>query len=172
MKHEFESIANLFDGSVFEYQEANVKLPNSSNMPIEKYKLKIPYMDNWIFIENEFGNHNMGHVELELKNANIPHFKVKSGNHFLNLIMRKKHLLKIDCADLTFKEHLATMLISSNLEEIAKRNTFEPEMRTEVSFNTIKIITDYHLEFNDKLGAIEALIELYKALINHTFQRL
>lgn len=65
-----------------------------------------------------------------------------------------------------FKLFLHYATESSNLEKIAKENTFEPKITSVKEKNIQFIKTQYSLQFEDKLGGLKALIEFHKLLID------
>lgn len=137
-----------------------------SFLPISQYTIEVKHKDYVIKIENELGNHNLGKVVLCLNQHSIPDFKITAIEHFFNLFLRRKNLLQINCKLLDFKQKLEDIVEQSNLNKIANTNSFEPTIRTYKEKNIQFIKTDYSLQFEDKIGAIDALIHFHKLLLD------
>ena len=99
--------------------------------------------------------------------GSLPIFTITNINHLVNLFLRKKQILKVDCSNESFKHYLQNLLIETNLEKIAKDNLFEPKISSKIEGENLVIETIYHLEFEEKIEALKALIEFYKKLISY-----
>ncbi len=167
MKKLFEELANEWENTTFSYEDFRVAGAGFSKQPITMYSLEMIYKGNYIRIKNDLGNHNTGNVELRIKEKLLPDFEVSGTNHFANLFLRRKELLKVTCGDIKFKKYLEKKLIDSNLEQVAKDNLFEPKITCKAEMLCSDITTLYHLEFSDKIGAIKAIVHFYKDLIDY-----
>ncbi|MFD2909614.1 hypothetical protein ACFSX9_12825 [Flavobacterium ardleyense] len=167
MKIIFEKLADEIQNATFSYEDFNVLGKGFSRLTISTYLLEVSYKGNYIRIKNEFGNHNLGTVELIIKNRTLPEFEIKSGNHFFNLFLPKRKMINVYCKNYAFKKFLEKKLIDSKLEQIAQNNLFEPKITNNTFEFNSTIQTLYHLEFEDKIGALKALINFHKELIDY-----
>ncbi len=163
----FEALATELENTTFTYEDYNVPLGGFTKLPMTLYNLETMYKGYSIQVQNEFGNHNLGNVNLVLQNKTLPEFDVVSGNHFTNLFLRKKDMLTVKCRNIAFKKFLEQKLQDSNLQRIAKDNLFEPKITNKSNQVDSHIHTLYHLEFSEKIGAIKAIINFYKDLIDY-----
>ena len=162
MKPLFENLATELENTTFSYQDYY-----NPNLPMTIYSMETNYKGNSIRTKNEFGNHNLGNIDLILNDKKLPEFEVTSTNHFVNLFLRKKEMLTVESRNITFKKFVEKKLRESNLQQIAKENSFEPRITNKHIHFDSHINTLYHLQFSDKIGAIKAIINFYKHLIEY-----
>lgn len=167
MKALYENISNKIENSTFSYSDYKVDGDGFSILPISIYSLVVDYKGSAICVENELGNHNIGKVELLLEGKRLPEFRITNTNHFVNIFLRRKIILKVECKNNLFKKFLEQKLTETGLEKLAKDNLFEPEIFNLFERNKMKIVTKYHLQFEDKTGVIKPLISFYKSLIDY-----
>lgn len=141
---------------------------NRSRLFITKYELEILYKNRPIKILNEMGNHNLGSFEVAFpSNLTIPDFRIVTKSHLWKLFHPKSNILVVDYKNISFQTFLQKTSITSNLETVCRANLFEPVINVKRTKNEeIKIITDYHLEFNDKKTAMLSLVNFYKSIID------
>ena len=157
-KHEngqYEVIDSKFDGS------------GGSKMFVSYYHLDIDYKDHRIHISYEMGNHNMAKIEMQLLPGEIiPEFSITNRSHYYRLFYRKANILKVKSTNITFKKYLEDLLLSTNLEMLARENLFEPQIGI-VRKETTKVLNaEFHLVFGDKEGVLHALISFYKGIVD------
>ncbi|MDH1883781.1 MULTISPECIES: hypothetical protein [Empedobacter] len=167
----FESQLKLFtqsyDDAIFYNNDAKVDGTIGAKLHLSYYYIDIPYKNCLIYVEQELGNHNLGKIRVTLDKISLPIFTITNINHLVNLFLRKKQILKVDCSNESFKHYLQNLLIETNLEKIAKDNLFEPKISSKIEGENLVIETIYHLEFEEKIEALKALIEFYKKLISY-----
>ena len=166
MQNEYKALADSYENAIFSFNDFKVGGVGGSRMTISEYHIEIPYKNMIINVSNELGNHNLGKVDVTLSNCNFHSFEITSRNHFMSLFSRKKEMLKISCTNNTFKNTLQNTAIASGLEKIAKQNAFEPHIASNYTNGKWNVSTKYHLEFEDKIGALKALIDFHKLLID------
>ncbi|MFA7445943.1 MAG: hypothetical protein WCY89_08350 [Flavobacteriaceae bacterium] len=166
MRIQYENISKEIENSKFSYSDYKVDSPGFSKIAASIYNLHVNYKEHIIYVKNELGHQNLGRVEVQL-DKRLPEFKISNTNHFVNLFLRKKNILKVTCKNHSFKKFLEQKLIELNLEKIAKESLFEPEIYNVFERNAMKIITTYHLQFDNKTAPIQPLVNLYKSLIDY-----
>lgn len=132
---------------------------------ISKYQIELEHKNYLIEIDNELGNQNLGSVRMDLQGQHIPSFKISTRNHFLNLLTLKKEMLKISTNDSVFKSKIEQAIKHSKLEEIAQKNSFEPEISLKFMNSKPYLETNYSLQFEDKIGGLQAIVDFYKSII-------
>ncbi len=166
MQNEYKAVADSYENAIFSFNDFKVGGVGGSRMIISEYHIEIPHKSMIIKVSNELGNHNLGKVDLILNNCNFYNFEITSRNHFMSLFSRKKEMLNIECSNNIFKKTLQNIAITSGLEKVAKQNAFEPHITSNYTNGKWIISTKYHLEFEDKLGALKALIDFHKLIID------
>lgn len=166
MIEQYKALAESLADAEFRFEDKKVKGHLGSFLPITHYYINLNYKGYSIEAKNELGNFNMGTVSVDLKHHEIPDFKINATDHFTNLFLRRKNILKVKSNDSIFKEKLIEFSIESNLEKIAKENSFEPSIYPKHEIGKQLIITDYSLQLDDKIGALEAIINFYKRIID------
>lgn len=168
MKEIFEQIASQIPDCELNIADSKIHGRRiGSRISVSVYELKFYYNTHLIIIKNELGLSNMGKICTVLNRPNIPDFEITTRDHFSKLFSRNKATFKIKCKDSLFSDFIQRKINLSMLEKIAEDNLFEPKIHTCVSGLEMEIITDYHLEFKDKMGALSALIHFYKSLIDY-----
>lgn len=172
MQQEFEKIADQIDNCEFSYRD--FKFPGrvvGSIIPASTYLLKIYYKDHLIFVENEFGQTDVGKIVVDLMFSNIPVFEITTRSHFEKFFSRDKTTFKINCQNDALSDYLQRRISIYKLDEIAKTNPFEPHIFTSTTAKSMKVITNYHLKFKDKTEALLALVNFYKSLIDYSLKK-
>lgn len=174
MNEVFEEIAKQ-ENCEFKTHAEKYAIPNGTRFFVYHYFLKIEYKNHFINITNELGNHNMGKMEMALMpTENIAECSITSRSPFARLFNKKLNMLKVECVDPVFNKYLQDLLFSTNLENLARENRFEPRISFSLNQNNDMLLTtDYHLEFNNKKDVLLSLIKFYKAIVTHlqTFGR-
>lgn len=169
MEKQYQKLAESFERSTFDFMDKKV-VGNTNHVNsiihISVYNLNIEYKNTNIEIRNELGNHNLGKINCILPSNKIPPFKITTNNHFYNLFFKKKTLFKVRCENENFKSNLEQFLVNSGMNEIAKESSFQPTIQLIYKDKQAFLQTDYHLEFDDKIGALHALIYFYQNLID------
>ena len=172
MKEILAAVAEQEKGD-FDFTEAMFNGFRGSKVFVTYYRLKLDYKGNTITINYELGNHNMAKIEMEIKNTEaIPEFLVNNRSQYYRLLYRKANILKIECNDVVFKKFIEELFFSTNLELIARDNLFEPKIRCSLTDNGLKtLVTDFNVAFSDKKGALLALIDFYKSIVDYSANR-
>ena len=147
----------------------NMLILNGTRIFVYHYFLKIAYKNHIINITNELGNHNMGKIEMAIiPTENISEFIITSRSIYVRLFNKKLNILKVECKDSTFNKYLQDLLFSTNLENLARENRFQPQISCSLNQSKDMLLTtDYHLEFNSKKDVLLSLIKFYKAIVTH-----
>lgn len=162
----FKLLSEEFVESEFYYKDNQVAGSIGSYISITTYFLNIKYKGFLIEATNELGNFNLGKISISLNNNSIPEFKITAIDHFTNLFLRRKKLLKVKCKNKFFLNALNEFTIHSNLEKITKENSFEPNIFSLNERGNYHVKTVYSLQLEDKMGALRALICFYKLVID------
>lgn len=172
MKEILAAVAEQEKGE-FDFTEAMFNGFRGSKVFVTYYLLKLDYKGNTITMNYELGNHNMAKIEMEIKNTEaIPQFLVTNRSQYYRLLYRKANILKVECNDVVFKKFIEELFCSTNLELIARDNLFEPKIRCSLADNGIKtLVTDFNIAFSDKKGALLALIDFYKSIVDYSENR-
>lgn len=171
MQQEFEKIAAQIGNCEFSYRDFKFSAHISARIPASEYKLKIHYKEHLIFVENEFGQTDMGKFAVDLMFSNIPVFEITTRSHFVKFFSRDKTTFKINCQNDTLSDYLQRRISMCKLDEIAKTNPFEPHIFTSTTTKSMKVITSYHLKFKDRTEALLALVDFYKSLIDYSVRK-
>lgn len=172
MKEKYKEFASKIADCEFTYNDFKISgRILGSKVFASLYELKISYKDHFIFVRNELGQSNMGKIVAVLKHANFPDFEITTRNHFTKLFSGDKSTFRIKCDNDSLANYIRQRIGMCNLEQIAKDNLFEPKIYTSLHENKTEIITDYHLEFEDKTGALTALVSFYKSLVDYSVRR-
>ena len=167
MEKLYEKLSLEFENAVFRFQDIKYTGLGSTYMLVSTYDVEFYYKGYHIISSQELGNSNMGRIIVCLNNKIVPDFTIETIDHFTNLFLRSKSLLKIKCKRESFKKILFDAAVSSRLNEIINKNSLEPKIYTENKGNMHYIKTDYSLQFEDKIGGLRALLNFYKILIDH-----
>ncbi len=168
MKEVFEEIA-LHENGVLKCFDNNYSNFDGSKIFSTVYKLELNYKEHKILIVNELGQQNIGSVELKIElGTKISNFEISSRSHFWKLFNKRSNILKVECNNVSLKSTLEKLIINTGLEKIAKENLFQPNIFTKSNdYKDLAIITEYHLNFPDKKGALISLIQFYKQIIDN-----
>lgn len=167
MIEEYKNLIASYDGAQMEHQESKVKVIGAGvSITVIKFKLSVPHKRHFIIIDNEYGTNNSATVKMKVDKGFIPEFKITARNHLKNLFARKKRYFEVESSNVQFKSYLEEVLLESGMDEIAKENLFEPTIQVERIDGSQYINTEYHLQIKDKIGAIKALIDFYKLIID------
>lgn len=166
MIEQYASLAASFKGAEFRYEDKKVKGHLGSFLPITHYYIHYTYKGYLIEAKNELGNFNLGTVTVDLKQNDLPDFKITATDQFTNLFLRRKNILKVQCKDSIYKSKLIEYSIASELEKIAKENSFEPTIYPKHNIGQQLMITSYSLQLEDKIGALKAIFNFYMHIID------
>lgn len=165
LEENIKSLCLEFDADL-KIEEKKVSGRLGSFIPISTYFINKEYRGYSIEIKMELGNHNLCEMNLRMNQNYIPDFEITSIDHFMNLFLRKKNILSIKTKDRNYKEFLLQATIQSNLENIAKQNSFEPKIFSIKEKNIQFVKAVYSLQLDDKVGALRAMLEFYKLIID------
>lgn len=166
MESQFQTLINSYENAKLHHEESKVKMLGTGvSITISIFRIEVPFKNHLIKIKNEFGTINSATVEMKIEQGIIPEFIIESRNHLQNLFSLKKKRFTVKCDDLQYKSMIEEAILSSGMDKIAKENLFEPIIKVENNSGVQSINTRYHLQFNDKINGIKALIDFYKILI-------
>lgn len=168
MINEYVLLAESYKGAELHHDESKIKVYGTGVfITVSKFVLTIPYKNHLIRIENEYGTSQLGKLEMRIEKGFIPEFEVKSQSHLKNIFLIKKRRFLINCSDLQYKRLIEEWIVNSGMEAIAKENLFEPHVRLEKVKGAQYMITEYHLQLEDKMGGLKAMIQFYKQCVNN-----
>lgn len=167
MIEQYKALIESYDNAQIEHQESKVKVMGAGvSITVGKFKLSVPYKRHFIVIDNEYGTNNSATVKMKVEKGFTPEFKITARNHLKNLFARKKRFFEIESSNVQFKNYLEEALFESGMDEIAKENLFEPTIQVERIAGSQFINAEYHLQLKDKIGAVKALIDFYKLIVD------
>lgn len=167
MIKQYEILTECYEGAQLEHQESKVKVMGAEvTITISKFIISIPFKNHLIQLENEYGTSNSATVLMKIQKGFVPEFEIRSRSHLSNLFALKKRSFTVDSENAQIKSQLEKALVISGMEEVAKKNLFEPTIRAERINGAQFIKTDYHLQLKDKIGAAKALIDFYKKIVD------
>jgi hypothetical protein len=167
----FQKLANEY-GSKYNFTEYNVAGTIGSKIPILNYALQIIHAGIPIDIKFEFGNHNLAEFNFELPlSRKMPDFEIVARDVFERLLSFKKGRWKIACNDEGFKSLLSKMLESSDINELAKKEAFEPTITGSAESGKYSVKTLYYLGFNNKEQSLKIVADFNKLLIDLIVER-
>ncbi|RYM34242.1 hypothetical protein ERX46_09820 [Brumimicrobium glaciale] len=167
MIDQYKVLTESFKGAQLQHQESKVKVIGTGVfITVSKFTVTVPYKNHHIVVFNEYGTSNVATVKMKIKKGFIPEFEITARNHWKNLFSRRKNYFDIACSNSQFKNYLQEELIKSGMEQIAKENLFEPTIKVERIVGAQCINTEYHLQLNDKIGAVKALIDFYTEIVD------
>lgn len=155
------------------FNERGIKKATGSGtyMPFSYYELTFDYKGYQILLHNELGQTNTGNITVTFSNRSLEEFTITNRSHFWRLFNKGSNILKIKTVDSTLAIRLEDLLEKSMLEHYSRENLFEPKIYNLMHDNTMRLITEYHLEFDDKKNITEALISFYKLFIDALIAR-
>lgn len=163
-KSEFKRIAEKENGK-FYFEDKDISIGLGVRSPNVTYIIKFEYNNSNFTIYNRTGTAYVGEISCDLPSTTpITHFEITSISHLLNLFIRKKSRFKIKSENKNLNYFLENNLALKQLNKIAKKENFSPLIHTYSDNKQKKIITKYHLEFNNWTQVIEPIIELFKNL--------
>lgn len=167
MKEIFAAIAKQENG-YYEVIDSKYDGSGGSKVFVSYYNLEIDYKAHHIHIKYEMGNHNIAKIAMELLPGEmLPEFTITNRSHYYRLFHRKANILKVETGNITFKKYIEDLLISTNLEMLARGNLFEPVIGISRQEKTTKILTtEFHLVFENKKDVLYALIAFYKSIVD------
>lgn len=168
MIKQYETLTKSYDDAQLDHDESKVNVIGTGILiTVSKFKLSVPYKRHLIVIHNEYGTNNSATVSMKIEKGFISEFEINSRNHLKNLFDRKKKYFEVDCSNNQFKISLEDALVISGMEAIVMKNLFEPTVQVERIDGVYFINTAYHLQLKDKIGAVKALIDFYKEIVDH-----
>lgn len=170
MEDILQKIAQRENGS-FEENEIKEASHGGSYTTISYYYLTLDYKEHHIELRNELGNSNTGSVKVSFGKKALEKFVITNRSHFWRLFNKKSNILKIKTVDSILSLRLEGLLEKSLLEHYSRENLFEPKIYNIVDGETMVLVTDYHLEFDDKRNITEALINFYKLFVDAIVER-
>jgi hypothetical protein len=167
----FQELANEY-GTTYNFTEYNVDGTIGSKIPILNYTLQIVHAGIPVDIKFEFGNHNLAEFDFELPlSRKIPDFEIVALDVFERMISFKKGRWKIACNDEGFKSSLTRVLESSDINELAKKEAFEPKITGVYQDGKYIVKTVYYLGFNNKEQSLKVVADFNKMLIDFIVER-
>lgn len=167
MVEQYKLLTESFKGAQLQHHESKVKVIGTGVfVTVSEFKISVPYKKHIIVIENEYGNPVSGKVKMKIEKGLILDFKITAQSHLRNLFSIKKKWFIVDCNNTQFQFQLKESLIHSGMETIAKENLFEPNIYLESIEGEQFMFTVYHLQLKDKIGAVKALIEFYRKIVD------
>lgn len=171
MQEQFEKLAQEIPNCTFSYKDYKVSRGKGVKVPASLYLLKIEYKGHLIVAENELGHTDLGRILTVINDHQFPAFSIQTRNFFDKLFSRNKTTFVINCKNDALKDFIERRITISKLDEIEKTNAFEPQISTSVKDQKTIISTTLHLQFPDKIEALQALIKFYQALIDFHARR-
>lgn len=167
MKEVLAAIANQENG-IFKITDTKFAGEGGSVVFVSYYHLDITYKDYRIIINLELGNHNIAKIEMELKpGVVIPELSITNRSHYYRLFYRRANILKVESTNITFKKFIENLLLSTNLEMLARENLFEPKIVISQKEDRTKVVTaDFHLAFSNKKDVLYAFVAFYKGIVD------
>jgi hypothetical protein len=166
MKEVFEALANRENGK-FKVIDEKHGGPGGSKFFVSHYYLEIEYKGHHILVRFELGNHNMAKIEMQLLPGDtIPDFSITSRSQYYRLFYRKANILKVESVNNAYKVYLEDLLVSTNLEMLARKNLFEPTITLRRESTSKVLLTEFYLGFGDKENVLYGLIVFYKNIID------
>lgn len=168
MKEEYETLLSNYDGALLYQEESRFNVFGMTyDGFMSKFVLKIPYKDHEIEVENEYGKANVGEVRMKLFDCKWVAFNIQTRNHLKRLFSFNKASFIVQSSQYDQKVFLEKLLCTSGMQKIEKDNLFEPYISLENDSNESVVITRYHLQFEDKIKALKAIIDFYIGLVNY-----
>lgn len=140
----------------------------NDNLKIKSLALNLPYKNHIINILYEVGDLKLANFESKLKETKISPFQIYSRNHFCRIFNKKSNILKVVTSDEKLKLLLEKKLLNYELESIARKSQFSPEIKGYRTNNLYKLSTEFSLSFDAKLEVLKPIISLYKGLIDES----
>lgn len=166
IKQEFQRIADKEAGK-FYFQEENHLLSNGAHTPDLSFLIRMKYKDNEISVLNQTGTSFVGTIIGKLASHIRPiDFELTSISNLANFFLRRKSRFKIRSENEKIKYFLEHNDVLKQLSDIANNTAFTPHITIDNKNGVDRIITKYHLEFEDWTQVIEPMIELYKNLMD------
>ena len=161
----FTDLAKKENGK-FLYKDESLAYINGVRSPNVNYRVDFDYLGCHFTVINRTGTAYVGMIKCEISpNLNPIEFEINNITHFENLFRRKKSRLRIKSDNLDISNFLKNNEEFIELERIAARDKFSPVIVCENKGNW-KIMSKYHLEFDNWIEPVEPTIALFKSLIN------
>ena len=157
LKALFEKIALTHHG-VFDLVESRFQT---------KYQIRMKYLEEDIFIQNELGVQRTGLLVCKMDIPNFPLFKIDEKNPIFQFFNRKADRLHIKCKDPKLKRFIIEQTSFKAMNILAKADGFQPIITGEIIDNQYRIETRYHLDFIRHMEGVELLLDFYRSLIGY-----
>ena len=141
----------------------------TSRLPIHVHELSFEYKSTALNLRYDLGDSNLAYFKCTINVKHIvPDMTIEAREHLARLFsFKKKNVWKIKCKDQRMEHTLNELLQSSGLTDIAKAETFEPQISGSFNHTQYQFNTKYYLGFNDKEHSIEPMIQFYKGFIDY-----
>ena len=158
-------------GGKFYFQDSDLKVGGGVRSPKVIYLVKFTYKDCEFSVLNTTGTSYEGNITCKLASGlqSIP-FEITTISHLANLFRRKKSRFQIKSENENISYFLNQNQTIKKLSAIAHKHNYSPWFFCDT--NEKKLVTKYHLEFDDWTQVIEPTIQLYKDLIDEFEKRL
>ena len=155
------------EGGTFSYSDEDISIGMGVRSPSVIYQIKFDYKGNEIFIDNRTGTNYVGAIICKIS-PELRHvkFSLESRSPLSLLFSRKKDQFKIYCENQNFYNFLKNDSSLNKIGVIAQKTKFHPEINCDGKPRNIKIVTKYHLEFEDWTQVLEPIIRFYKNVID------
>ncbi|OAB81558.1 hypothetical protein [Cochleicola gelatinilyticus] len=165
-KKEFKRIASLENGT-FYYHDKNIAVGGGVRSPRIIYLLMVDYKGYTIKIKNETGFSYHGIITCEMKTNGKPlEFELTTRSNFSSLFRRNKERFQINARHLNVEAFLKQSDILKELEQVARKDLFEPTITGVYDGSIFRLTTKYHLQFSDWTQVLEPFISFYKQWID------
>jgi hypothetical protein len=166
IKQEFEELANQHN-TQYHLKEFNVGGTIGSKIPIAVYTLQIHHREITVNIKFEFGNHNLAEFDFELPHlAARPGFTIAARDVFERLFSFNKSRWKMNCKDGVFKSSLISFVENSAINELAKKEAFEPTIQGAGDSAKYSVKIRYYLGFSNKEQSLKIVCGFCVGLID------
>ena len=152
-----------------EYKVKNFVVDGSigSKLPISIYTINLLYTDIVLEIKFELGNSNIAESKFQIiASKNLPNFELVTRSHFSRLFFKSEQIWEIVCYDSEFKKVILNFLNVSGLNEIAKKEAFEPIIEGNYKNGIYSFSIKYYLGFNEKEKSLFPIVEFQKKIID------
>ncbi len=166
---EFLRIAET-ENAEYSFQEKKVDLGGGARSPYIIHLLKLKYKGCLITIKNETGTSFNGLITcvIQTQKKSLT-FQLTTRSHLTTLFSKNNQRFKIESGNININNFLKNSNSIALLNEIAKKDTFEPQITGKYEDDVYKLITEYSLQFSDWIQVLQPFIDFYKEFID-TFE--
>jgi len=166
LKLELEHIANEI-GATLAIKEESIRAGGGAHSPELSFLLKITHHGHVIRIHIHAGTTAVGKVECLLPKLNQSlEFEITTVSHFVNLFLRKGGRFRIESKNEEVKTFFNQSIGLAKMRGIAKKDSFDPLIYGKNRGEEFRLITEYHLQFDNYWEVIKPIILFNKEFIN------